>query len=277
MHKLFLLWMFTLPLKTTGEERVSEIEILEQRCTNDEINYCIDLAETYEKTGELSNAARYFELSCAKNLARGCQGLASLYDRLLKISETKAKSIYSLELVFYREYQTMVDAYLKLCQLKDPLGCERLGEIYLKGRGGYSSFELAIEYFDKGCSLEYAESCLSIGKVYAMGRGVPENEFLAFDYFKKACALDSALGCSSAGNFYFYGRGVRQDDTEATVYLSKGCSLGDADGCHFLGKIYERNKLSKELQYKALQLYGKSCDLKNPLGCQDYARLKKSF
>ncbi|MGO9775644.1 MAG: hypothetical protein ACLQGT_00010 [Terracidiphilus sp.] len=157
----------------------------------------------------------------------------------------------------------------KLCNSGHMESCEKLGSIYIEGKGITADYSRSLSLFSKACNAGSAEGCNRLGRMYEAGKGVAKDYTTAVTLYTKACDIGSAEGCNDLGTMYLNGRGVNDRDYSTALKLfTKACDSGIGDGCLYLGSMYGYGFGVSEDQSMALTLEIKACDTNSACGCE---------
>jgi TonB family protein len=167
-----------------------------------------------------------------------------------------------------------VSFYRLSCDDGDAAGCNKLGEMYMDGRGVDQDDSYAFQFFQKGCDGGNAISCNHVGFMYTIGGGVEHDVNRAVQIYQKGCDTGDAHACQDLGYLYLYGLGMTKDEkqaarlfTRAIQIYQKSCDAGNAGGCSNLGYAYYLGQGVPEDNSRAVQLFQKGCDGDVATGC----------
>ncbi len=94
-----------------------------------------------------------------------------------------------------------------------------------------------INDYIRQCDLGVSKSCFNLGDLYKGNRGINRNYTKAKELFAKACDLDNGLGCVYLGNLYIIGHNVKKDSKKAIKLYEKACNKYESLGCSNLGAL----------------------------------------
>lgn len=103
----------------------------------------------------------------------------------------------------------------------------KLGRMYLFGRGVPKDPEQAAEWFRKSANRGYPRSEYDLGLLYTQGEGVPKNSEEAVKWFRRAANKGYSRAQYKLGELYTEGVGVPKDDVEAYKWYNLAAAQGD--------------------------------------------------
>ena len=132
-------------------------EYLEDFCDAGNISACESLGLIYESRyqpndPEFDNVYEYLKKACDKDSALACGELARVYE-----NQNRDKP---------EIYEPFAQ---KSCNLKNPVACSHLGELYLKGKQVPQDVKKGLALTDKACTLGDADSCSLLADIYEKG------------------------------------------------------------------------------------------------------------
>ena len=83
------------------------------------------------------------------------------------------------------------------CEAGDAPNCERLGKLYLNGKGVPKDETRALSVFEKTCDHGNMRACLDTGALYATATGTTVNLAHAKQLMDKACAGGEHTACEN--------------------------------------------------------------------------------
>ncbi len=152
---------------TTPQEAIAMNETFRQQmqdglsqCADKEAEACHLVGDLYRKgfgvMQDYSKAAQYYRKSCNLGSARGCAGLAYLYNRG---SGMDAPDFAQARLYFK-----------KSCDLGEVSGCAGYGNLLFVGKGGRKDTATATRYLQEACDQDYEWACQRIRDLGAYER-----------------------------------------------------------------------------------------------------------
>ena len=145
------------------------------------------------------------------------------------------------------------------CDGGSHVGCVRLGELALEGRGGAAKDEArAAALFTKACEARSTEGCLGLARLLEEGRGVDRDEARAASLHTRECDTFGQLkatpffrpyaaSCFHLGRMFEEGRGTGKNGLRAVALFDKACAGGEERGCA------RRGALPKEVIQRVLE------------------------
>jgi hypothetical protein len=117
--------------------------------------------------------------------------------------------------------------------------------------------------FRRAAGLGDPRAMEKLGEMYVDGRGVTRNDSEAVQWFRKAADAGEPTGMLFLGAMYYLGAGVARDYAAAAGWYGKAADAGSPDAMYDLGTLYENGEgVAKDLE-KAKQLYRKASELGN--------------
>ncbi|MBN2496643.1 MAG: sel1 repeat family protein [Deltaproteobacteria bacterium] len=151
------------------------------------------------------------------------------------------------------------------CQSK----VEQLDEHLLAGEYGQAA-KLAEEL----CGEDVLDACDKLGEIYLAGKGVARDEKKAFDFFVKARKSGSASVYRRLGHFYEEGVAVERDLKKAREMYEYACQGDRGAGCVSLALFMQRG--GPNVKYSAVEVfrtYRIACRSGEVEGCGRYDEL----
>jgi len=108
-----------------------------------------------------------------------------------------------------------------------PVAQNKLGRMYLFGKGVPKDPQEAAKWFRKSADRGFARSAYDLGLLYNQGLGVPKDGLQAVEWFRKAANQNYARAQYELGDRYREGVGVPKDDVEAYKWYNLAAALGD--------------------------------------------------
>ena len=108
-----------------------------------------------------------------------------------------------------------------------PVAQNKLGRMYLFGKGVPKDPQEAAKWFRKSAHQGFARSEYDLGLLYTQGRGVPKNEQEAIKWFLKAAKKGYTKAQHKLGDLYREGVGVPKDDIQAYKWYNLAAAQGD--------------------------------------------------
>ena len=160
------------------------------------------------------------EFHCDNNVGKACSFLGNMYfDDRANLKDIRKAFQY----------------FDKACQLKDTIGCTRLGDI---AANEYKDYQQAIKIYDYTCyKIKDGYSCLKAESLYSDGLikvEIEEKISLKIRYLTQGCQNGYEVACSKIESF-FNKIGERN---EAKKYAIRACELNKVY-CQYL-KNYEK-------------------------------------
>ena len=121
----------------------------------------------------------YLEKTCNEKsveAASACTQLGKKYD-------VGWGAMYDGVWIVKQDFNKAAELYKKGCKLKDAEGCQKLGVLYVTGKGVKPNDKKAEKLFKKACEEDYALGCYHLGLLYELHA----NNKMAYKYYKKAC------------------------------------------------------------------------------------------
>jgi TPR repeat protein len=224
---------------------IQAVELYTTGCTRGSGRACAELADIAEhKNPRDPGVFRFYERACVQGYLPGCTELARLYTAGVLVSAdlNHAFALYRAtcaldELpacVLLADLQEMpgnaaaaAALYQRACTEQSTLGCGKLAELYLGGKGVAVDTHRAFGLFERGCKNGDATACARVADLYREGRGTQLDRGRALTLYDQACDASVASACMQAGLMYRHaGRDNRAEDRYA-----RACKLGDQAGC----------------------------------------------
>jgi TPR repeat protein len=117
------------------------------------------------------------------------------------------------------------------CALDEPVACNDLGVLLLRGQSIPRDPQAAVRAFVRACDGGSADGCSNLGAAHERGFGVSTDLDAARALYERACNGGNALGCSNLGALYESGRGLARDREAAQHLFELACETGSATGC----------------------------------------------
>ncbi|MFN8370720.1 MAG: hypothetical protein U0T83_08885 [Bacteriovoracaceae bacterium] len=237
---------------------------LVKECNQNEVEACVDLAESYFLENNFNKGIEVLKEKCEIKLANICLLIANKY--LAK-----------------KDFNNSLKYLAKACDGSDFDSCNQLGILQFRNR----KTKEALETFNKNCSTNNnLQSCFN-----ALLAKEGQNSYLQnLNLFWELCSIKKStescnkvveltqIGtqkcfnkinsfCLDLGSFEFN----RQEYIKAQKVYNFSCELGDPVGCYNLGQALWYN----EGLEAALIGWKKACDLKDEYSCGYYYGVKK--
>jgi len=171
------------------------------------------------------------------------------------------------------------------CDLGDPYGCNRLGDIAFRGDNGSRDEVAAIRYYDRVCYLSpdscyIAESiraepiesaacqngdnsaCARLAGIYSDRSLVLYDPDLARSYYEYACYAGAIEACASAGRAVLDNSDYLTSERAAQgiAYLEQGCAANDNSSCYQLAEHLKRGEIVVQDMPRYYSLSSRLCD-----------------
>ncbi|XP_033103590.1 cytochrome c oxidase assembly factor 7-like [Anneissia japonica] len=158
---------------------------------------------------------------------------------------------------------------------KSPEGCYRLGDFFAAVKGDFTK---AAEAYKKSCEdYGFAKACNKVGALYMHGKGVDTNIEEAFKFFDKGCSGGCADACHGAGILLHQvglGSDKRKDAPRAVSYLEGSCNQGHIASCFHLSSIYIKGAEGVKKDFsKSYELSLKCCEANHVYACANVSRM----
>lgn len=108
-----------------------------------------------------------------------------------------------------------------------PVAQNKLGRMYLFGKGVPKSPQEAAKLFRESADKGFPRSAYDLGLLYEQGLGVPENRREAYRWFLKAANRGYSRAQYKLGDLYREGVGVPKDDVQAYKWYNLAAAQGD--------------------------------------------------
>ena len=170
------------------------------------------MALRYESDRDEEQKLRYFRLAAGKGVAEAQYRLALLIENVLD-----------------REAPGNEEAFrwIKAAADQDHTRANFcLGNYHRNGTGVDVDYEKAFDCYLKVIELEDPDGFQRIGECHATGRGVSQDDEIAFICFRIAAEMGSPMGQCDLGIFYLEGRGCRQDTELGFQWISQAVDSG---------------------------------------------------
>jgi TPR repeat protein len=235
-------------------------------------------AEAHVRAGQLieqgrgtqadpAEAARYYEVAADAGNPDGQFALAELY--------RKGEGVTADPAAAERWYAAAASSYAAPERAADARAKDRLGQMYLQGRGvrkdverGLSLLEEAAQdrtsaqlrladlfddddggigadparaaaYYQMAADAGRSDGMYRLAELYATGEGVPEDGRRAVELYRQAAAAGEPRAYGKLGDLYAAGEVVPEDDVEANALFAEGARHGDGRAALRLGEAYE--------------------------------------
>jgi TPR repeat protein len=171
------------------------------------------------------------------------------------------------------------ELYEIACNLKDPEGCFKLGELYYDKRTVLDN-KKAKNLWERGCFSRVPNAplneqvngysyksqflgCYRLGLLYERGIGGEQDYSKAATLYDKAC-YEGPIGnpkeaCEKLGNLYYNGIGIKKNYSKAAAAYERACELYSGEGCLIAGNMYSEGKIVKRDSAKAKSYYQSAC------------------
>ncbi|WP_120497415.1 tetratricopeptide repeat protein [Kiloniella sp. EL199] len=283
-------------------EALKYIQNYETQCKNGDAIKCTYLgtkhilgnvvARDEEKT------TRYFQLACDQNEPIGCYNLAGFLNRFNR-SDSEVEKIATL--------------YDKACDENIYQACDKIGEMYMRGKGVEKSYALAEDAYRKSCfSGENAYGCIQLSNLYRNKKNKTDDrsvdyEAVSISGIKKDCRKNIYAACLYLGEAFKQGMRVTKDYRASFIAfklacdgrLSKGCDglsflylyahikpekklaqqqerfcrSGMVEACVYMGNASSRGLGVEKNITKAISYYKESCLFGSDVACRSYEKL----
>ncbi|MDP6787135.1 MAG: tetratricopeptide repeat protein [Rhodospirillales bacterium] len=117
----------------------------------------------------------------------------------------------------------------------------KLGLIYVQGKGVVRDYEKAVKWFRRAAESDYAPAQMNLGQMYLLGTGVAQSDALAVDWNRRAAEQGNAGGQYNLGVAYARGKGVPQDWVQAHAWFSISATNGKK------GKGFTRYEVERKM------------------------------
>jgi TPR repeat protein len=176
------------------------------------------------------------------------------------------------------------------CDLDDPNGCYKLGDVNVGGAFGPSiEPSKGLGFLDKACTLGHSSGCYRAGSTLELGAaGVEKDLARAREYYEKGCgakkvgslpvmanSLGQAGSCSRLGMMVAATAKNDSDRSKAESlqrlgreYFARGCDSGTPQDCYVLGGMYEGGEGAPRDRQRAHELFERACNLGIKRACQ---------
>jgi hypothetical protein len=149
---------------------------------------------------------------------------------------------------------------LQNAQQGDTAAQNKVGYMYVKGKGVEQNYEQAFYWYLKAAEQGHADAQMSIGHMYDEGIGVSLDKVQAFHWYLKAAEQGHADAQYNIGIMYQFGEGVEQNLEQALYWYKKGAEQGESWSQFKVGYFYEKGKGVQQDYSQALYWYRKSAD-----------------
>lgn len=127
---------------------------------------------------------------------------------------------------------------LQNAQQGDTAAQNKVGYMYVKGKGVEQNYEQAFYWYLKAAEQGHADAQYNIGIMYQFGEGVEQNLEQALYWYKKGAEQGESWSQFKVGYFYEKGKGVQQDYSQALYWYRKSADQGYAYAQNNLGTMY---------------------------------------
>ena len=160
---------------------------------------------------------------------------------------------------------------LQNAQQGDTAAQNKVGYMYVKGKGVEQNYEQAFYWYRKAAEQGSARSMYYIAYMYDEGKGVSQDKVQAFQWYKKAAELGDADSQYWTAAMYETGTGVEQNIEQAFYWYKKGAEQGDQWCQYRVGLFYANGKGVLQDYAQAFYWYRKAAeqghaDAQNSLG-----------
>ena len=149
----------------------------------------------------------------------------------------------------------------------NPVEQNRLGMMYLGGRGVKQNTKEAAFWYGRAAEQNYVWGFYNLGLLYARGQGVRKNREEAQGYFVKALPelqQGAEAGNSDAqyalGNMYYRGFGVERNYETAVLWFEKSAAQNRVAALYALGMAYQEGRGVPKDKKKAKEWLKKAAD-----------------
>lgn len=129
-----------------------------------------------------------------------------------------------------KHYQKAFQEYSRATEMGYVAAMERLGALYLYGRGVSQSDTNAVAWFGKATEMGNTAAMFDLGWMYEHGRGVVQSDADAVAWYRKAADSGYPNAMTGLGWMLRQGRGITWNEREAMVWFEKAADLGNANG-----------------------------------------------
>jgi uncharacterized protein len=134
--------------------------------------------------------------------------------------------------------------------------CQRLGDLYARGKDVPQDEARAVDFYDAACRSGLVGSCAVQGWLLLERHQRPEDVKLGEELLDRACKTGAPSACDMLGRVYANGLGVAQDVPKARKVLGDACERNFAQPCATLAHLLDAGvgkPRDPELAQKAME------------------------
>lgn len=138
-----------------------------------------------------------------------------------------------------RDYDEAMQWFRKAAEQGSPVGEERVGSMYLHGKGVFVNKDEALAWLFKAANHGDIDAAVELGDRYTRGDIVTDLDAIDREserWWRKAADAGNASAQASLGKRYFY---RKKNYSEAHAWYLKAAEQGNADAQSQLGKMHE--------------------------------------
>lgn len=140
----------------------------------------------------------------------------------------------------------------------DAAAQNRLGNLYLRGKGVPKDYPEAALWYRKGAEQGNPKAQFNVGKMYELGEGVPKDYAEALRWLTKSADQNDTLAESALGYMYFNGEGVARDECQGFAWYGKAAEAGYLPAQQFVGWMYFNGRGAQQDYTQAAAWYEKA-------------------